>query len=87
VASETCLFKKFGEGHKVQNFSHAILSVYSAHNDLVMQALVWLCVSAWSSSEQFSLVWSGSTLTCKYKTSYINLSAPDLREKSQLAFK
>jgi len=27
VATETCLFKKFCEGHKVQNFSHAILSV------------------------------------------------------------
>jgi len=45
-------------------FSCAVYSFLSTHDDLVIQALVWLCM-VWFRAIQFGVVWFG--------TSYANL--------------
>jgi len=66
------------------NFSHALFSLLSTHDDLVMQALVF----ALRGPVQNNLAYHGPIhcFICIIKmTSYIE--APNLRKKPRLAFK
>lgn len=66
--------KKKGEKSQSVNFSHDLLSLLSAHDYLVIQALIWLHMVLFTAI-QFDM----KCFICEFTTSHV--SAPNLREK------